>query len=659
MDSSRARRVLQVRVAALKKLLNAESAEPMLAYAAPGYRLALATDQLDEGRFFALVEQARTRSAAGDREAALRTLRAALELWRGEPFADVHSSMSVEAEAARLREARLVAIEDVIDVELACGHHREVAPELDALVTTNPLRERLWEQHILASYRCGRQAEALRACALVRRRLVDELGVEPGPGLRGLEASVLEQRASLDWEADLAHEREHRSSPGRPGEPLPKVRYARTADGINVAYRVVGDGPDDLIVVPGLVSHLDMWWKTSARRLIQRLASSMRVIVLDKRGLGLSDRPPDIDVHHWVEDVRAVLDAVGSSQASVLGLSTGGLVAIQLAATLPARVRSLALYGAWARLLQDHDYPFGVTGESFERTLRGIEAGWGSAVGMEELCPSASGDPVARERYGRYERMSASPGAAVSYLRALAASDVRDSLPSVIAPTLVLHSARDRSVPVEMARYVAARIPDATLVELDSADHLIWFSDVLDVITDKVQDFLVGAVPHRETNRLLTSVLFVDLLEAHVERSDALTRTPTDVPPAVAERASRLIDRFRGRCIHRSDGIEATFDGPARAVRCASTCVSDFQTAGLAARAGLHSGECDVAGGNVRGIAVQVARQIASRALPGQVLVSQTVRDLILGSTIALSAAGSLLLDGALGEWSLYAVTSI
>jgi pimeloyl-ACP methyl ester carboxylesterase/DNA-binding SARP family transcriptional activator len=657
LDADRARRVLQVRVAALRKRLNVGEAAPTLTYVAQGYRLALQTGDVDESQFFALVGQARAQSAAGDTADALVSFRAALDLWRGEPLADLHGCVSHEAEAARLREARLVAVEDRIDAELACGHHREVAAELDALVTTYPLRERLWEQHILASYRCGRQAEALRACSLVRRRLVDELGVEPGPGLRGLEASVLEQKAVLDWKAEMRPGPSRRSRHTTAVDHLPDVHYARTLDGVNIAYRVVGGGPFDLIVVPGFTSHLDMWWRTPTRRLIRRLASSMRVILFDKRGMGLSDRPPDIDVDHWVHDMQAVLDAVGSRRASVLGFSAGGLIAVQYAATYPDRVGSLVLYGAWARLFRANDYPLGTTPEGFERTLERIEANWGSAVGIEELCPSVSDDPAARAKYGWYQRLSASPGAAVSYLRALAASDVRQALSSVAAPTLVLHATGDRSVPVEMARYMAARMPHAAFVELESNDHLIWFSDVIDVITARVQDFLAGTVPPPEMNRAVACVLFVDLVDQERPRTMPFGRPPQNVLVDLEGDANRLIDRFRGRRIRREDDILATFDGPARAIRCASTFVEEFRDLGLVVRAGLHSGECEITGNDVAGVAVQIARQVANRASPGQVLVSQTVRDLVLGSAITFSEPCPQSLEGAPGRWNLYAVT--
>ena len=566
LAADRARRVLQVRVAAVRKLFNAAEAAPLLELVSPGYRLAIAADDVDEHQFFELVEQARGHAAAGNPAEAAATLSDALGLWRGEPLADVQGCVSLEAEAARLGEARLGAIEDRIDADLACGRHRAVACELDALVVTDPLRERLWGQRILALYRCGRHAEALRACTLMRDRLLDELGVEPGPALRTLEAAVREQRAELEWSTQSSAPRSNWRPPPststsvprsdndarylRPvAQPIPKIRYARTEDGVNLAYQVVGDGPLDLIIVPGYVSHLDTWWEAWSGRLVRRLASFSRLILFDKRGMGLSDRPPHVDVEQWMEDTRVVLDAVGSEQAALLGVTAGGLIAILFAATYPERTRALVLYGAFARQLQsEDDYPIGLLPEDVDAHVAYTEARWGSGVGLRLYCPSVSDDPVAREQYGRFQRASASPGAASAYLRALAQIDVRHALPMVQAPTLVLHANRDRVISIDLARYMAERIPNATLVEVNSADHLIWFSDALDLMTDEIQDFLIGALPNREIRRVLATALFIDGLDSSRRQPDSgrpRRREPLDADV----KAIQLIERFRGpRC---------------------------------------------------------------------------------------------------------------
>jgi DNA-binding SARP family transcriptional activator/pimeloyl-ACP methyl ester carboxylesterase len=674
LAADRARRVLQVRVAAVRKLLSTADAASLVELVPPGYRLAIADEDVDEHRFFTLVERARGQARAGDPLLAAATLREALGLWRGEPLADVQACVSLEAEAARLGEARLGAIEDRIDADLACGCHHAVVSELDALVVTEPLRERLWGLRILALYRCGRHAEAVRACALIRSRLVDELGVEPGPALRALEAAVLEQRPELDFSAPPgAHRSNRRPPPDNTGsapsdeaarirrpplEPVPRIRYARTEDGVNLAYQVLGDGPLDLIVVPGYVSHLDTWWEAWSGRLVRRLASFSRVILFDKRGMGLSDRPAQVDVEDWMEDTRVVLDAVGSEQAAVLGVTAGGLIAILFAATYPERTRALVLYGAFARQLRNEDdYPIGLRREDVDAHVEHTEARWGSGVGLRLYCPSVSDDPVAREQYGRYQRASASPGAASAYLRALAEIDVRHALPMVQAPTLVLHANRDRVIPVELARYMGERIPNATLVELNSADHLVWFSDALDVMTDEIQDFLIGALPNREIRRVLATVLFVDDVDPS-RRRQTIGQPLHRKSPVGDAKAGQLIERFRGRAVrHGGNGILVTFDGPARAIRCAYAIVGDLGSAGHDARAGLHSGECDAAGDDVSGVAVQIARRVADLADPGEVLVSQTVRDLVFGSAITFRGPSSHALEGVPGDWRVYSVT--
>jgi DNA-binding SARP family transcriptional activator/pimeloyl-ACP methyl ester carboxylesterase len=659
----RARRVLQVRVAALRKLLGTADAAALLELVPPGYRLDIADEDVDEHRFMTLVARARDELGAEDPAAAASTLREALGLWRGEPLADVQTCVSLEAAAARLAEARASALEDRIDADLACGRHQAVACELDALVVTDPLRERLWAQRILALYRCGRPAEAVRACTEIRERLADELGVDPGPALRSLATAVLDQRPELDWTpraqpaaplpssdhhpARVDQSAERGPRPRSPHARPPEIRYARTEDGVNLAYQVVGDGPLDLIVVPGYVSHLDTWWTARSGRLVRRLAEFCRLVLFDKRGMGLSDRPPQVDVEHWMEDTKVVLDAVGSEHAAVLGVTAGGLIAMQFAATYPERTRSLVLYGAFARQLRSEDgYLIGLRPEDIDAHVRYTEAKWGSGVGLRLYCPSVSDDPVAREQYGRFQRASASPGAASAYLRALAQIDVRHALPMIQAPTLVIHATRDRVIPIELARYVADRIPDATIVELNSADHLIWFSDALEVLTDEIQDFIIGALPNREIRRVLATVLFVDDFE------------PDRQPPRPDHaEASRLIDRFRGRTVrHGDDGILAMFDGPARAIRCACALVGALRSAGHDARAGLHSGECDAAGDDIGGVAVEIARGVADLADPGEVLVSQTVRDLVFGSTITFRGPSSHAVRGVPGDWRVYSV---
>jgi pimeloyl-ACP methyl ester carboxylesterase len=431
---------------------------------------------------------------------------------------------------------------------------------------------------------------------------------------------------------------------------IPEIHYVKSDDGVNLAYQVVGEGPVDLIVVPGYFSHLDTWWEARSGRFARRLASFSRLILFDKRGMGLSDRPLDVDVDRWVEDARVVLDAVGSERAAVLGVAAGGLIAIPFAATYPDRVRVLVLYGAFARQTPAReDYPIGLRPEDVDAHIAYTEPRWGTGVGLRLYCPSAGEDPVAREQLGRFQRASASPGAAAEYLRTVAHIDVRRALPMVDAPTLVLHASRDRVIPIELARYVAERIPDATLAEVDSADHLIWFSDAVDAVADQIQDFLTGAVPNREICRVLATVVCIVGLQPRpgpLAGSDAYAETRT------------VVGRFRGRVVrHDAGGILATFDGPARAIRCASELVAHLWPKELSVRAGVHTGECDATGTDVSGVAVDIARRVAGIARPGEVLVSQTVRDLVLGSSITFRDRCSHQLRDVPGRWRMYAVT--
>ena len=429
-------------------------------------------------------------------------------------------------------------------------------------------------------------------------------------------------------------------------DDMPTVHYAKTKDGVNLAYQVTGDGPTDLIVIPGYVSHLETWWEAWSGRLVRRLASFSRLILFDKRGMGLSDRPERLELEDWVEDVGVVLDAVGSERAAILGVSAGTPIAILFAATYPERTRALMLYGGYARVLWDDDYEIGKAADELNEGIKSLEAAWGSRSALEHWCPSARDDLVAREQFGRYQRISASPASATAYLKIVTGVDVRHALAMVSAPTLVLHAARDLRSPIVFARYMAERIPDAALVELDSSDHLIWFSDALDAMTDAMQDFLTGALPAPEVNRVLATVLVVELVD--------------EARPLESGVGCELIERFRGRAVrHGPTGIVAAFDGPARAIRCALAIVQDLRSTGLDARAGLHSGECDATNDDIGGVAVAIAQGVSALAGSEEVLVSQTVRDLVYGSTITFSEARRDHVVGAPGDWSVFAVTGV
>jgi pimeloyl-ACP methyl ester carboxylesterase len=457
--------------------------------------------------------------------------------------------------------------------------------------------------------------------------------------LRRLEQAVLGHDASLDSSLDATPSTRENGST-QPELLRSPVRYAVCPDGVHIAYQIVGDGPIDVLAVPGFVSHLDMWWDAPTDRLVRRLSSFSRLILFDKRGMGLSDRPEHIDAEQWLDDVQAVLQAAGSERAVILGISAGAPTALLFAAAHPERTRALIIYGGYARIANGDDYQLGYDRSVLDPFISEWEEQWGTDYGLSVLAPSRLDDPAALAYWTRGQTISASPRAAVTFLRALAAIDVRHALPMISAPTLVVHAARDLNVPIDAARVISDGIPDATLVELDSDIHLIWLSDVVDDITAAIESFIDRAVPSAHLDRVLATVLAV---------------APQD-PRALTTAIDAVIERCHGRTI-RGTGL-ATFDGPARAIRCALALLSEIGTADQRPGIAVHSGECRLIDGGACGTAVDIARQLARSSRPGQVLVSQTVRDLVVGSTIELTRNGRRVLDGVPTEWDIFEVVS-
>jgi len=620
-------------VSKLRKLIGAERIRTR----PPGYLLQVSAGELDSARFESLLAQAREREDPGERSVRLRE---ALALWRGEPLAELQDEAFAEREIARLKELRLAAIEDRADADLALGRHADLVAELEPLVAEHPFRERLRGQLMLALYRCGRQAEALQVFQNGRRALVEELGIDPGPALQELELRVLRQDPGLDLPA--------RGDVGIPAQRRPPVRYARSGD-LNIAYQVTGDGSTDVVLVPGWVSHLEKDWEERRHaHFLDRLGSIGRLIRFDKRGTGLSDRPPrPADLEARMDDVRAVMDAVGSESAVLFGYSEGAPMAILFAATYPDRARALVLYGAYAKRLDpDDDYPWAPTREARAAYAEQAASGWGFENDMKIMCPSAD-DAMARW-WGERSRAAASPGAIKALIEMNSLIDVRALLPAVRVPTLVVHRGTDYDVKVGEGRYIAERIPGARFVELPGADHFVAMDS--DQILDVVEPFLVecGAVgaPADEDRALATLLVVAGSTEA----------AGLDLVEPHRELVRAELSRFRGREVD-SPGIGtlAAFDGPARAVRCATALVRALRPLGLDVRAGVHTGEVELEGDRVRGAAVQVAARIATEAEPGQVLVSQTVNDLVAGSGLEFTDWGSLTLAGSPGELRLVA----
>jgi pimeloyl-ACP methyl ester carboxylesterase len=435
-----------------------------------------------------------------------------------------------------------------------------------------------------------------------------------------------------------------------------QTRYAKSGE-VNIAYQVMGQGQLDLVLVPGWVSHLDYAWEEPRlARLYRRLASFSRLILFDKRGTGLSDRVPDLPtLEQRMDDVRAVMDAVGSERAAIFGISEGGPMSGLFAATYPNRTSALVLYGTYATRRRDADYPYAPTREERTRWFAQIERDWADAAGIETFAPTAAGDELFRQWYGTYLRVGASPGAALALARMNWQIDIRRVLPTIRVPTLVLHRSHDQAVSIEEGRYIAERIPGAKFVALAGEDHLLWVGDTGPVL-DEVEEFLTGARQSAKPDRVLATVLFTDIVNATVQTSKLGDRGWLDLLERHYTVLRRELARFRGREVDSAgDGVFATFDGPARAIECARAIVDGMQAVGVQIRAGLHTGECEVIGEKVGGIAVHIGARIMEHAQPNEILVSRTVVDLVAGSGIPFKDRGMHHLKGVPGEWRLFA----
>jgi DNA-binding SARP family transcriptional activator/pimeloyl-ACP methyl ester carboxylesterase len=645
-----AQKMVQIHVSQLRKALS----EPRLQTRAPGYLLEVAEDELDLTRFERLLAESGQALSQGEAATAAGQLREALALWRGAALAEF-SEPFARHESGRLEELRVAALEGRIEADLALGHHGEVVGELDSLIAKYPLRERLRSQHMLALYRSGRQAEALASYQAFRRMLDDELGIEPTTALRKLEQSMLRQDPELE-----PGPAQVRDVPRVPTAAAFDVGYARSGD-VRIAYQIVGDGPMDLILVHGWVSSFQPGWENpKLAAFYRRLASLGRLILFDKRGTGLSDRvSPDRlpDLETRMDDVRAVLDAVDSSQAVVLGISEGGAMSTLFAATHPERTQGLVLMGTFARMMHAPDYPIGLTESDFRKRLAALdEDDWAPAVTKEWLArvaPDLLRDPAAVHWYVSYIARGASPGANKAIRRMNAQIDIRDLLPTISVPTLVLY--RSREYFREGTRFMGEHIPGARVVELPGRDHLPWEGD-REALLDEIERFLSSLRDEAEPDRVLATLLFTDLVGSTAKAAELGDRAWRDLLTEHHRLVRAQLGRFRGHEVDMAgDGVFAMFDGPARAVRCASAIADGLKALGLDVRAGVHTGEIEQAEGGLRGIAVHIGARIASTARPGEVLVSSTVKDIVAGSGISFEERGERELDGVPGIWRLFA----
>ena len=421
---------------------------------------------------------------------------------------------------------------------------------------------------------------------------------------------------------------------------VPATRYARAGD-VTVAYQVCGDGPIDLVYVPGWITHLEYGWEQPrVAHMLRRLASFARLIVFDKRGTGLSDRTqgyPTLDDR--MDDVRAVMDAVKSERAAVFGMSEGGSMSMLFAATHPERTLSLVLFGTFAKRAWSPDYPWAPSPDERQRWYELLEEGWGGKTDLDDLAPSLAQDEAFSEWWSTYLRLGASPGAALALARFNTQIDTRDILPAIQVPTLILHRTGDREVKVEEARYLAARIPGAALVELSGDDHLIY-AGAIDPLIDEVQRFVSTPHARRPVERVLSTIAVLDANDV-----DAPGASPLVGQQCAAHRGTMLRSSSRHWVV--------SFDSPGRAIRAACDIVAATRQNGPALRAGIHTGECEMTNGTLEGAPVAIASELAAAAPAGTVLVTRTVTDLVVGSHIRFKARGRAQLRET-GGWSVY-----
>ena len=437
---------------------------------------------------------------------------------------------------------------------------------------------------------------------------------------------------------------------------MPVTHYAKSGD-VHIAYQVFGSGPIDLVLIPGFVSHLENYWDgPDFARWLLHLGSFARVVMFDKRGTGLSDRIGELPaLDERMDDARAVMDAVGIERAALLGVSEGGPLAVLFAATYPERCRALVLYGAFARF--SSWFP---TAEGLNAFFEYIDKAWGTGGILATFAPSRQNDPAFQQWWGRFERLGASPAAAIALMRMNSEIDISDILPSVYVPTLVIHCTDDKTVSVEGGRFLAKHIPGARLLELPGDDHLFFIHEQTAArITDAIAEFLTGSVATARGDRVLATVLFTDIVGSTARAEQVGDQRWHHLLDAYNTTVRRELTRSRGNEVKSlGDGFLATFDGPARAVRCAQAISEAVRPLGIQVRSGLHTGEIEIRENGVQGIAVHIASRVAALAGPGEVLVSRTVKDLVAGSGLHFDERGRQMLKGLQEPMDLYAVST-
>jgi pimeloyl-ACP methyl ester carboxylesterase len=438
----------------------------------------------------------------------------------------------------------------------------------------------------------------------------------------------------------------------------PEISYAKSR-GLSIAYSVAGEGPLDLVIVPGFVSHLEgSLGQPRIARPVGRLASFSRVIVFDKPGTGLSD-PTDgpATLEERMEDLTAVLDAAGVERAALFGISEGALMCALFAASHPDRTQALVMYGSYAKGIADEDYPWAPQQVQVDLGAEMIEEEWGTGVMLDVYAPSMLHDEEFARWWARYQRMAASPGMARAAATLAAEVDIREVLPAIAVPTLVVHRKDDSLWPVEGARFIAERIPGAELAEIEGIDHFPFAGDAEELVS-VIEQFLTGSRHAPEPERQLLTVLFTDIVDSTERGAELGDRRWRELLEGHDEVVREQLDRYRGREVKATgDGFLATFDGPARGIECARAIAAAVRPLGIEVRAGLHTGECEIRGDDIAGITVNIGARISDLAGAGEVLVSGTVKDLVVGSDIEFEPRGTHSLKGVPGEWTVFSAS--
>lgn len=521
-----------------------------------------------------------------------------------------------------------------------------LADRRDHLVTREEILERIWGKGVFLDS----DSAINSAIRKIRRALDDDpesprfVATVPTRGYRFV-AEVRESKleSSPDSASNAGDLRHLKASP---------VKYTKSGD-IHIAYRTFGDGPRDFLMIQGTLAHIEFSWASAAKQhLLERFTKFARVIIFDKRGQGLSDRVvAEQTLEERIDDVRAVMDAAGSERATIYGWSEGGPMSLMFAATYPERVNALVLYGTFASV---KDPPWSADRDEWYEMLREWEVRWGEGILLRQNAPSVADDPVIKEWCGTMERASASPGSIVALMRANYEMDVRHILPTITVPTLVMHRTADALVPVAAGRYLAEHIPGAKYLEIPGTDHTVTDVPSEDFIADEIERFLMSAVYTSEHNRSLTTVAILLIDPPDSRSANNYGRQTTGLLEDSLAIVNSESITFRGRRFrHGNSYFAATFDGPARAIRFAYSAREKLLALGLHLHIGIHSGECESLGNEARGPAVDIASRVASRAGADEILLSNTVKDLVAGSSLQFEDRGTRNLEG-VGKWRLY-----